>query len=82
MQVYADMLKHNMIDAVVATDHGALLFGRNSEERQGIVLTSADGQNWEVDSHPSTALFGSSTVLAVVDFQGGLVAAGYDNLRK
>ncbi|MDH3249373.1 MAG: hypothetical protein OEQ47_10445, partial [Acidimicrobiia bacterium] len=69
------------VDAVVATDHGAFLFGRNSEQRQGIVLVSADGRNWEINSHPSTALFGSSTVLSVVDFQGGLVAGGYDNLR-
>jgi hypothetical protein len=69
------------IDLVAATDHGALLFGRNSEERQGIVLTSAGGNDWETNRHPSTALFGSSTVLAVVDFQGGLVAGGYDNLR-
>ncbi len=69
------------VDLVVATGHGALSFGRNSEARQGIVLASADGQNWDLNSHPSTALFGSSTVLSVVDFQGGLVAAGYDNLR-
>jgi hypothetical protein len=69
------------VDVVVSTGHGAFLFGRNSEERQGIVLASADGRNWEINSHPSTALFGSSTVLSVVDFQGGLVAGGYDNLR-
>ena len=45
------------------------------------MLTSAGGSDWETNRHPSTALFGSSTVLAVVDFQGGLVAGGYDNLR-
>ena len=69
------------IDVVTATGHGAFLFGRNSEQRQGIVLSSADGQRWGTNTHPSTALFGSSTVLSVVDFQGGLVAGGYDNLR-
>ncbi len=69
------------VDVVVATDHGALLFGRNSEQRQGIVLSSTDGRQWDTNRNPSTALFGSSTVLSVVDFQGGLVAGGYDNLR-
>jgi hypothetical protein len=69
------------IDTVAATAHGALLFGRNSEQRQGVALRSSDGNDWQANKHPSTALFGSSTVLAVVDFQGGLVAAGYDNLR-
>ena len=69
------------VDVVVPTDHGAFLFGRNSEQRQGIVLSSDDGQKWDTNSHPSTALFGSSTVLSVVDYQGGLVAGGYDNLR-
>ncbi len=69
------------IDTVASTQHGGLLFGRNSEQHIGIVLMSADGQEWSANSHPSTALFGSSTVLSVVGFQGGLVAAGYDNLK-
>ncbi len=69
------------IDTVAATAHGAVLFGRNSEQRQGIALVSRDGADWQPNTHPSTALFGSATVLSVVDFQGGLVAAGYDNLR-
>ncbi len=69
------------IDTVASTAHGAVLFGRNSEQRQGIALLSRDGADWQPNKHPSTALFGSATVLSVVDFQGGLVAAGYDNLR-
>ena len=69
------------IDVVAATRQGVLLFGRNSEQRSGIALVSNTGTDWAVNDHPSTELLSSATVLAVTDFEGGLVAAGYDNLR-
>lgn len=69
------------IDLVAATDHGVIAFGRDSERRTGVMLTSDDGVSWETNPGPSANLFDSSTVLAAVDFDGGLVAAGYDNLR-
>lgn len=69
------------VDVVAATAHGVVAFGRDSEQRSAVVLSSSDGINWDTNDGLSAALFDSATVLAAVDFDGGLVAAGYDNLR-
>ena len=69
------------VDLITTTAHGVMAWGRDSERRTGVVLHSVDGVAWEPTEGLSANLFDSATVLAAVDFDGGLVAAGYDNLR-
>lgn len=69
------------IDLVVDTGHGGLLFGRDSARQGAVVLVSSNGGRWDHNDHPSTVLFGSSSVRAAVDFDGGVVAAGCDHAR-
>lgn len=69
------------IDSLVETAKGGYLFGRDPERRAGVVLHSRDGSDWEQVDHPSAVMFDTATVLSVADFQGGVVAAGFDNLR-
>lgn len=69
------------VDSLVSTAKGVLVFGRDPERRTGVVLRSTDGIRWESSTHPSAVMFDSATILSVVDFQDGLVAAGFDNLR-
>lgn len=69
-------------DCIAVTDRGVLLFGRDLDRRAPVVLMST-GHDAHLAPvvHPSIAVFDAATVLSVVDFQGGLVAAGFDNLK-
>lgn len=69
------------IDCLAATNKGMLAFGRDLERRSAVLLASPDGVGMAAVDHPSVSVFDATTVLSVIDFQGGLVAAGLDNMR-
>lgn len=69
------------IDCMAVTDKGMLAFGRDLERRTTMLLASQDSVGLTPVEHPSVAVFDAATILSVVDFQGGLVAAGFDNMR-
>ena len=69
------------IDCLAVTDKGLLAFGRDLERRSTMLLASPDSVGLTPVQHPSVSVFDAATVVSLVDFQGGLVAAGFDNMR-
>ena len=69
------------IDLVSATPDGFIAFGRQLDERRPLVATSRDGMSWSEQRHDLFAIEGVS-MASLVPFDGGLVVAGIDWMRR